>query len=314
MARVTFVSEITRGTFVGKDPLFSERVQIANAEYRSAITALSHQIRKNPKWAEPWAVLALALSLEGRFDESLTAVEQALALQSEHAFAQELKTGLLLQLGYHEAALVAAEKLALLRPERAESHAFVAFAHAFVGNEAESIEAAERSRSISPNRAIGHQAFCVSHLAFNRFFEAEQHARVALALEEPSASLFHDLGVALQAQGKTEDANRAFAAASELDPRFAEMDRQVPKYRRGPSITGLLSVTLLAGLGLLTVAKSVVAFSLVGLVGVVALVLSIKAAVRRSPTWTEAVVPVLWGLVFATFFFLAQQLGLPVTF
>ncbi len=306
---MTFVSDVLNGAYVGKDPLFTERVLIAEDRHDEAISSLAGKIRQHPKWPEPWAVLGLAFSLAGRFDEALTAVEQALAMEPGHAFAQELKTGLLLHLGLNDSAVQSAERLAEMLPERAESHAFVAFAHAFAGNEDEAVEAASRSRSLAPNRAIGHQALCVTSLAFNRWSSAEQHALMALALDKPSASVFHDLGVALDAQGKHENAAQAFAAAAQLDARFADVSREAPTYHRGPSVAAALSATLVSGLALLTVARSPIAFMMVSIVGVVSLVVALRSAARHTPTWGEAVQPVLWGVLFAGVFFAARSMG-----
>lgn len=272
---MTFVADNLKTAFVSRDPLFSERVLICEDRFEEAIGALAHRIRHSPHWAEPWAVLGLAFSLAGRFDESLSAVEQALAIEPHHAFAQELKTGLLLHLGLHQQAVEAADRLVALLPDRAESHAFSAFAHSFAGNERDAMFAARQSQALAPNRAIGHQALCVANLAFHRWSDAEHHGLMALSLERPSASTLHDLGVAFEAQGKHEQAAKAFAAAAQLDSRFGNLGHDVPAIRASQSVIIALIITLLSGLALLTVVRSQMLFVCVSVIGIASLAYAI---------------------------------------
>lgn len=256
---------------VSQPPLVHTRRLVGSGRCKEALAAISREIDAFPDWAEPWVVMAQAFSQMSHFGEALNAVEEALLRDPWNIHAQEMKAALLLQLDHKERALEAAQRLVALERNRPESHMFLSFAYSFMGMEIQALEEARECKLTAPRRGLGHQALCVVHLAGKRWERAEYHALEALLLEGPIASIYHDLGVALEQQHKIDAARQAFTMASQLDPRFTDSLRSFNRRRlipaRGiPGLVLIAVVLLLLPMNLVSVVlASIAAIASVGL-------------------------------------------------
>src|SRR5438309_182052 len=75
----------------------------------------------------------------------------------------------------------------------------------------------------------------LSLVSAKRWDLAERQALAALKMEGPSASLFHDLGLALDNQGRFDSARAAYSMAAQLDPRFVPALRTFNRRRLIPT-------------------------------------------------------------------------------
>jgi tetratricopeptide (TPR) repeat protein len=249
---------------VRQQPLIHTRRLVNDGRCPEALAVISREIDAFPDWAEPWAVMAQAFSHMSRFSEALNAVDEALLRDPWHIQAQQLKAALLLQLGFKEQALEAAQRLVGLERSRPESHLFLSFAYAFMGMEIQAVEEARECRLAAPRRGLSNQALCVVHIAAKRWAQAEHHALQALQMEGPIASIYHDLGVALEQQGKSDAARNAFTIAAGLDPRFSVSLRSFNRRRliptRGiPALVVVAAVMLLLPMNLVSVVLASIA-------------------------------------------------------
>lgn len=273
------------------------RVMISQGRCEEALFHLSETVRQFPDWAEPWTLVARALLLRRHFEEALVAAQTAVELEPGHVWAHELTTGLLLQLDRRDDALVSARRLVTVSPHRAESHAFLAFAAAFSSLEAEALAAARHCRRLAPQRGFGHQAMCVVHLAFGRWGRAEHHARSALALEGPNASLFHDLAVALFEQGRFDEARIAMAEAVTIDRRYTPAAERLEKLEPRGMPPLLAVITLLAGIAAIPLGNLPVAYVAVVIIGVLALTMLAARTHRKRLLFHPDRMRVAFGVV-----------------
>lgn len=285
------------------------RLLINQGKLPDALVALGTVVRAHPVNIEAWVLLAQVLSLQCRFVEALQVADRAVDVDPDHVGAQQVRTGLLLQLGHTEEARDAARRLIEMAPARSESYAFLAFAEAFVGNEASAIGAARTCKRLAPHRGHGHQALCVVHLTFRRWEKAERHAQAALAMEGEVASVLHDLGVAQYELGKFDDAHRAFQRAAELDPRFSGSIARLERASRTTIGTIAIIVVLAAGLALIPLSRVPSAFVGVALAGVAALLVAVRASGSRLAHWSESLRPVAAAVLVCDVAAMAYQLG-----
>lgn len=300
------MSEVLR---VAKPPLSHVRVLISQGKLEEALIELSSAVRRFPEWAEPWALVAQVLSLKCRYPDALTAAEEALQRDSGHLWAQELRTGLLLQLQQPEEARIAATRLVAMSPNRAESHAFLAFAEAFRGNDRQALHAARKARSLAPNEASGHRALCVVHLAFRRWQKAEHHAKASIAIDPNAASVFHDLGVAQFEQGRFEQACRSMERAVELDSRYVSalenLSRRVP---HGVAPLPVL-IAMAAGIAAIPLGRMPLAFVAVVTIGVTSLLLAARRTGQSKTLHPDFLRPALFAVLGVDVFVVLQYLG-----
>jgi tetratricopeptide (TPR) repeat protein len=244
-----------------------------------ALVVLQREIEASPEWAEPWALLARIFSRQARFDQALSACDQTLVRDPWHLHTQELKTALLLQLGYKDSALEAAERLVGLEHSRPESHLFLSFAYSFMGMEVEAVEEAQVCKNIAPWRGFHHQALCVVHLSAKRWELAERHAVAAIKAEGASASLYHDLALALDHQGRHDEARSAYTTAARIDPRFRHSLRSFERRRLLPS--RCIPVGIVVAVAALLIPSSVASVTLAS-TAAIAVVAMVALVVRRN--------------------------------
>ena len=177
-------------------------------------------IAADPHDPEARCTLALALRDQGAVADALTAAEGALAVAPEYEWGHRLRATLLGQLGRRKEAVEAARTAVSLAPDL--PHTWVTLADLlseFPRGRKEAQQAAERARSLAPYETLGHIALSVVAIRRQRWRDAEEHSRAALAIDPEDADALNNLGVALLNQGKKKEAVHYFASSSQLDPR-----------------------------------------------------------------------------------------------
>ena len=221
-----------------------DRLADAEAAYRQAVTL-------KPAYAVAWYNLGLVLKAMGRLEEALGAQQRAVSLDPRHAGAQA-QIGLLLhRLRRPEQAAAALQQAVRLAPDHAEAHCVLGHALAASSREDEALAAYRQAIALKPDYAEAHRAFndlawsmgrdvrrepswhwarqrvgdkpelllgeAELKLQFGDGAAAEPLLRQAQAASE-RPEIANALGQALALQGRTEDAEEAYAQAIRLEP------------------------------------------------------------------------------------------------
>jgi len=156
---------------------------------------------------------AAALRLRGEDQRAVLALRRVLAEEPQMLDAWEDLGGALLRLGNEREGISALERALAGDSDRANTHMTLARAHAFAGRRAKAVLHATAASKRDPGHAF--ELLAQMALAEGRSPEAAEYARRSVAAD-PQRALAHFVrGVVAQGQGRYEEALAAFQAAVE---------------------------------------------------------------------------------------------------
>jgi tetratricopeptide (TPR) repeat protein len=188
------------------------------ARYAEAVVLLQRAIQADPQALRPRCQLALALLNRGQRSQALRAADEAVLIDPTSEWPHRLRSIILCRMGKRRLGLAAAREAARLAPMLPEALYALASAELANGQTRPARQSAERLRMLAPDRAFSYQMLGLIALKERKFKEAEAHFRRAIELNPLTWQYMNNLGLALQGQGKKQEAIERFHDAARLDP------------------------------------------------------------------------------------------------
>jgi tetratricopeptide (TPR) repeat protein len=186
--------------------------------YEQAVEEAGRAIAADPTSSDGHGLLSQAQHGMRRYEQALKTAEAALALAPEDEWLHRLRSIALLDLGRPREALAAVDEALRLEPASATAHGLRARCLIKMANYVPARQALKRAIEIAPETAWLHRVRGDLELDDHHDLAAERAYREALRCSPHDAVAFNNLGVALQRQGRAQDAALAFKSAVLLDP------------------------------------------------------------------------------------------------
>jgi superkiller protein 3 len=149
-----------------------------------------------------------------------SALQEAISIDGTAAIYWDVLGLVLLQIGRPEMALERFQKAAELEPVYADFHFHVGTAYSELARWEEAVTAYRKAVRLPtltvPHLAHQNMGLALFHL--KRYREAEEALRFALSLEPGLQAPYYHLGLLFAAEGRKEEAGRAFRLARDLSP------------------------------------------------------------------------------------------------
>jgi len=186
--------------------------------YEDALREAGLAIAANPDGAEGYCALGQALAGLNRYDEALRELQNACAKAPTWFLPHVLCSDLLRFRGRFVRAVASAEEAVRLAPYSGAAHMALAVSLQKTGHAERARSELETALRLAPENPLSHRVAGDIHLEQKSNAAAEAAYRRALALDASRADTFNNLAVALEKQGKKEEAKLAFKSAVLLDP------------------------------------------------------------------------------------------------
>jgi tetratricopeptide (TPR) repeat protein len=128
-----------------------------------------------------------------------------------------------LEAGRYREAEIAFRDALKADPESAQAHYLLGLARSRRGDDAGAAESFERALEIDPELPGARLSLGIARYELDDFAGAERALRRSLAADAGDADAHHFLGLALQKQGKVDDALHHFESAARLDPSYRQL-------------------------------------------------------------------------------------------
>ncbi|MFQ5494213.1 MAG: tetratricopeptide repeat protein [Phycisphaerae bacterium] len=193
---------------------------LAEGRLDEALAALQDAVRISPRSADARNGLGFALVAQGRLQDAIVQFQEAIRLRPTFARAYLNLGNALSDTGQPEAAMDMFE--AALRTVPTYSEARLNLGNAFLarGDTDRAIEQYRAILEFDPQNASAHANLGFALLQLQRVDEAIASFRRAMQIDPQAHNPFNGLGIALIAQGRREEAIEAFRAAVRVKPDF----------------------------------------------------------------------------------------------
>ena len=249
---------------------------IAVGRHEQALEVLARAAALDPEDARPHVLRAQALLALKRGDEAHEAAAAATARAPESSHAHRLLAIADLARGNDHQGKQDALRAVALDPDEALNFVVLGQALQATRDEAGALAAAHHAVELAPSSATGYALEGRLLLAHDDMPGAERALRRALALDPENDSILNNLALALQRQGRRDEAVAALEAAARIDPTSETVRGNVLRIgrRNVPFVRGL--AILVAVIGLIVGVGAALSGELVGIVpGALLLVLGI---------------------------------------
>lgn len=187
-----------------------------------ALPHLKEAVRLKPDYPDAQNNLGNVLFRMSRPGEALPHLEEAVLLRPSYFEAHFVLAGVLAQLGRNDEALRHLAAAVRIRPDSAEARQMLAESLASQGREAEAVENYERALRLQPGSPALEFGFGNVLSRLGRLDEAQAHFAAAVRLDPNSIPARFNLGNALFALRRFPEAAQQFAEVARLAPNFAE--------------------------------------------------------------------------------------------
>ncbi|RYF37047.1 MAG: tetratricopeptide repeat protein, partial [Comamonadaceae bacterium] len=194
------------------------QVLLDQHEIEAARVLLLRRLRRGPRSADLWRLLAVAQSRRGRPAIAARSLRRALAQDPENIEALRMHGWLALESGDPDSAAVAVNTLLARVPHDNAAQIQAAFVMAHAGRLKEAQRWAERAVAHAPEAAEAWRGLSFVRLRQRRLPEAEAAVRQALRLAPGDAESLRHLGWVLMAQCRHGEAQLAFLRVLEDKP------------------------------------------------------------------------------------------------
>ena len=195
--------------------------------WQEAVHEALRAIGEDPEGPSGHYFLGRALLELGREEEALHALETACAKSPTWSPPHVLRSDVLRFAGSYRQALAAAEEALRLDPHSATAHMAVALSAQKLGDAARARGESGRALALAPHSAPLHRCAGDVFLAQHANAQAESQYRRSLELDAGDALALNNLALALQRQGKADEALDAFRAAVNADPNLHVVKRNL---------------------------------------------------------------------------------------
>jgi len=166
--------------------------------------------------------LGVALMRQGRFDEAVSHLQEAVRLQPDDAYAHYNLGNALGRKGLSNEAIIEFQESIRLKPDSADAHNNLGNILLQKGRVDEAIVHFETALEIRPAFADAHNDLGGAFLQRGQLDEAAAQFRKALELNPGDALVLYNLGSALLKSGRVDQALAPFQQALDIRPDFAE--------------------------------------------------------------------------------------------
>ncbi len=184
--------------------------------YEEALSAYEQALRLDPNFADAYINKGIALRELKRQEEALAAYEQALRLDPNYAVAHNNKGNVLDDLKRYEEALAAYELAIRLDPNYAVAYINKGNALRELKRPQEALAAYEQAIRLDPNLALAYNGKGSALYDLKRYEEALAAYEQAIRLDPNWALAYHNKGLTLDALGKKREAQQAYEKARQL--------------------------------------------------------------------------------------------------
>src|SRR6266566_4352719 len=190
--------------------------------YDVATELIGRAVRQNGKDPAYLANLGLALQHQGKFDEALKPLDQALALAPDYVEALNNRGNVLLKLKRFAEALTSYDRLIALKPELPEAFNNRGIVLKEMDRPEDALQSYDRALALRPDyaEALHNRGNALQKL--DRLDEALANFDQALALKPDYADAFHNRGRVLQQRGRLDEALGSYRQAVAFSPGLAE--------------------------------------------------------------------------------------------
>lgn len=197
------------------------RTWLRNDDYRDPVRLWTKNLAVRPENDRARYQLAFLLTDQGRYDEALHWVREAVARRPHDPAALNVEGAILLRQGRHDEAMAALRQALADNPDYVEARVNLSTALVEAGRAAEAVAEAEQAARTRPTTAA-RRAQIAALLMAGRAEEALAACDTLLSElpRDPEAYVLRGRGLA--ALGREADAAAAFARALEIDPLRAE--------------------------------------------------------------------------------------------
>jgi tetratricopeptide (TPR) repeat protein len=204
----------------------------AEGRLDQALAVLTEAVRVAPRSAEAQNNLGNVWMKLGRWSEAADCFQQALALQPAEPFALNNLGNALLQLGRASEAIAQFEAALRAKPDFTEPRYNLANTLAQTGRLPEATVHYAEFLRLRPHDAEARSNYGQVLSALGREPEALTQFEAAVLLQPANAQLHNNLGAALAAAGRPAEALEEFHAAIKLDPNFQEAQMNAARAAR----------------------------------------------------------------------------------
>jgi Flp pilus assembly protein TadD len=190
--------------------------------WRNSITLWRHTVRVTVDNPHARANLGNELLREGRREEAIEHLLEAVRLDPRYLEAQYNLGIALMNLGRVEEAAVHFQEAVAIKPDYADAHNNLGLLLAVQRKPEEALTHYSEALRLNPKHVEGHSNIGVLMMALGRTDEAFAHFTEALRLDPANARAHNNLAGALTMQGKFDEAIREYSEALRINPGYAE--------------------------------------------------------------------------------------------
>jgi tetratricopeptide (TPR) repeat protein len=176
------------------------------------------RLEKNPDNWFAHGALSSALVLQGRLDEGLAEIREALRLNPRHPQLRYNLGNIQLKLGWTEQAIESYQQVLAIEPDHPKANNNLAVAFQRRGDMARAVEHYREQLTVSPMDAQAHANLGSALFELGRFREADDAFLKALALDSEWAPALEGRGDVARATGRLEDAGNYYQQALAVQP------------------------------------------------------------------------------------------------
>ena len=212
--------------------------QMRDSIARSGTTALSKAYRARnfsqaeqlgrsltllyPSNAMAWQILGASMMQQGRAEEALAPMCEAVRIVPENAESQSSLGAVLCNLKRYEEAEACQLRAIALKPEFAGAYSNLGYVQSLLGKLEESEANCRRAIELDPLFAQAYNNLVTALIYQEKLVEAEMHCRRAIELDPNYAEAYNNLGSISYKLGRAIEAESAFRQAIAIKPDFAE--------------------------------------------------------------------------------------------
>ncbi len=176
--------------------------------YPDAVKAYERGLEEEPNNVELLNALGFALFQQGESNKAISALEKAIRIDPKHSKAHNNMALASIDLGEFEMAEAHYRESLAIEPQPS-IYNDLGFVLERQGMSFEAVDMYRKSLELDPESTTAHYNLAASLARSGEFAEAEVHFRSVLE-KEPSTQAYTGLGIALQQQGKTDEAIARF--------------------------------------------------------------------------------------------------------
>ena len=187
-----------------------------------ALGHLAEAVRIKPGDPTVHYTLGLALASQGKLEEAIGHYREALRIAPDFVEALNNLGAALARQGKLDEATVQYREAVRLNPRHATAQYNLAVSLASQGNYEEAVGHYREALGIEPDSAAVHNNLAVALASQGKLDEAIGHYRDAIRIDPDYAQAHNNLGTALASQGKLDDAIARYREALRINPGYAQ--------------------------------------------------------------------------------------------